>query len=153
VTDICVFAFFFPSLFLVLAFRVFVFYIILKKRVVDRGCAVALAGECTVPGSVFSLSVFSGAFLFCFVFVSMVFVSSQHLSISLWLVGKRCLRNRDIHWSFNDCMFSAAFGVISVDFVLGFLSILLVCFSSIVVFRFPFTVVFSATEPGVARQY
>jgi len=68
VTDICVFAFFFPSLFLVLAFRVFVFYIILKKRVVDRGCAVSLAGECTVPGSVFSLSMFSGAFFFWFLF-------------------------------------------------------------------------------------
>jgi len=63
-------------------------------------------------------------------------------------------------------MFSAAFGVIGVDFVLSFMSILLVCFGSIVVFRFPFTVVFSivvfrfpftvvfsATEPGVARQY
>ncbi len=64
--------FFFPSLLLfwrvlLLACRIFVFYIILKKRVVDRGCAVALAGECTVP-VVFSLSVFSGAFCFCFCF-------------------------------------------------------------------------------------
>lgn len=49
-----------------MASRIFVFYIILKKRVVDRGRAVALAGECTVAGSVFSLSVFSGAFCFCF---------------------------------------------------------------------------------------
>lgn len=49
-------------------------------------------------------------------------------------------------------MFSAAVGVIRVDFVLGFISILLVCFGSIVVFRCPFTVVFSATESGVARQ-
>jgi hypothetical protein len=72
VTDICVFVFFSSLLLfwrvLVLAFRIFVFYIILKKRVVDRGCAVALAGKCTVPGSVFSLSVFTGAFCFCFCF-------------------------------------------------------------------------------------
>jgi hypothetical protein len=49
-------------------------------------------------------------------------------------------------------MFSAAFGVIRVDIVLGFMTILLACFGSIVVFRFPFAVVFSATESGVARQ-
>jgi hypothetical protein len=36
--------------------------------VVDRACAVALARECTVRGSVFSLSVFSGAFCFYFLF-------------------------------------------------------------------------------------
>jgi hypothetical protein len=41
-------------------------------------------------------------------------------------------------------MFSAAFGVIRVDIVLDFMTIMLVCFGS--------TVVFSATESGVARQ-
>ncbi len=43
--------------------------------------------------------------------------------------------------------------MIPVDFVLGFMPNLLVRFGSIVVFRFPFTVFFSATESGVARQY
>lgn len=50
-------------------------------------------------------------------------------------------------------MFPAAFGVGRVDFFLVFMTILLVFSGSIVVFRFPLTVVFSATESGVASQY
>lgn len=82
---------FFPSLLLfwrvfVLASRIFVFYIILKKRVVDRGCAVPL------PGNALWQVLFSRypCLVEHFVFVSVVFVSPQHLSKSLWLVGKPC---------------------------------------------------------------
>lgn len=85
------FFFFFPSLLLfwrvlVLASRIFGFYIILKKRVVDRGCAVPL------PGNALLQVLFSRypCLVEHFVFVSVVFVSPQHLSKSLWLVGELC---------------------------------------------------------------
>ncbi len=52
------------------------------------------------PGSVLCQDLFSRypCLLehFVFVFVSVVFVSPQHLSKNLWLVGKLCRRHRDI---------------------------------------------------------
>ncbi len=113
-----------------------------------------------LPGSVLCEDPFSRypclvehfVFIFCFRGFC-VSTTSVEKSLAFRKTLSQTYRHTNIHRSFSDCMFSAAFGVIRVDFVLGFMNILLVCFGSIVVFRFHFAVVFSATESGVSRQY
>ncbi len=121
VTDICVFVVF--SISLLLFWRDFWLFGFLYSILSWRSGWLTVVVLLPLPGSVQCQNLFSRypclVEHFAFVFVSVVFVSPQHLSKNLWLVGKKCRRHRDIQ-TFIDLSAIACFLPLSLWFVLIF---------------------------------